>query len=158
MINHALWFQNPTSDKDGVFNIDGIISEYSNTEEQKIVLKIIREAPKWNSLYHFQRKELPNSFELYVKNGKGFLIKSHFLTRDDKNRQITYAFYSADLKNVSVWLKKFAEESKMIMSDDEIALINYTISDYLKFVNNVRMAISALIIVLLIICVYNLFK
>lgn len=94
---HAiLSHQNSVADKKEVFVIDGVKSEYQGLQEQILAREKLSDTGGMKELIvplWLRFKGVSKNFKMYLNPKIGLLVSSHFLTKDEAGRAITYAFF-----------------------------------------------------------------
>jgi len=108
-----LSYQNTKSNGRDILVINGEMSEYRGSNEQKEAQKFtmpiegMRPQKLW--VWWFQKKGASPSLRLYYQKHKGVLLVSNLLSIDEVGRRMVYTFYSDDV-NKPLYVRKLMED------------------------------------------------
>lgn len=153
----VLSYQNAKSNGRDILVVNGEVSEYRGSveqkEAQKFTMPIEGMKPQKFLVWWFQRKGASSSLRLYYNKSKGVLLVSNLLTKDEANRKMVYTFYS-DETGKPLYVRKLMEDYCSISGVEPNPKDCYAIEQLLRFHNNKKKHIAigtvALIIILII--------
>jgi hypothetical protein len=135
----VLSFQNAKSNGRDILVINGVVSEYRGSEEQKeaqrFTMPIDGMKPQKFLAWWFRRKGASSSFRLYYNKSKGILLVSNLLTKDEANRKMVYTFYCDDT-NKPLYVRKLMEDYCSIAGVKPNPKDSNAIEKTLRFHNN----------------------
>ena len=154
----VLYHQSKTSDTQDTFVIDGEVSQYAGAPDQKEVLTIFHSlAQRKNRIrMPFWLNSLPksDSLSLFFDKNNGLLVMSHFTTKDEAGRKITYSFFTREYKSsfhVAKLMVDYAKMAGMDVNPDDPVVVEKVLQVYNK--RYTIISISCAIIILLTTCI-----
>ncbi len=158
-MNTVLSYQNPKSNGRDILVVNGEISEYRSTNEQKEAQKFtmpIEGMKQQNFLaWWFRMKGASSTLRMYFAKEMGVLLVSNLLTRDEANRKMVFTFFSDEV-NKPLYVRKLMEDYCAISNVEPNPQDCDAIEKLLKFHKNKRKCLTFGIVVfvfVLIICI-----
>ncbi len=103
--------QNTTIGGHDILVIDGNVSVFQETEEQRNAMALSNE-DKANQIIipsFIMNKKVSSNFRFYETKEGGFIIISNFITKDEVGRHAAYSYYCNTMKNPTLIRREFED-------------------------------------------------
>ena len=156
----VLSYQNAKSNGRDILVVNGEVSEYRGSEEQKeaqrFTMPIEGMKPQKFLVWWFQKKGASTNLRLYYNKSKGVLLVSSLLTKDEANRKMVYTFYS-DETSKPLYVRKLMEDYCSISGVKPNPKDCNAIEQLLRFHKNKKKRIAISVVILITIILISIF-
>lgn len=161
-MNHCLFVQWKKPTDASRYVIDGETSEYSGTEQQDKIMKLLADVPKYNEICSRDKDNLSPSFRFSSSRIKSCIfhfIEGNFEETDSAGRKLVYIFMTSesDPQKIVGILKEYSSLLEVTPHHEDLEVIkNYKLKTKKNVINNIKSLVWTIIATIVLLLLYIL--